>query len=162
MKKIPIFFLIFIFNNTTWSQSIEKYQFYIIKKEKLENGETKQIDIFIDSLGIVKSNLNIEINKIDCYKLNQCISLFMFDENIEKFETGKYEHRQLLSSNLPGENINIYLSKVSDLKNQTEKNKTYYYYYKFYPFDEEIKNESFDFELYFNIPELKNLFKLLH
>lgn len=158
MKYLII--ILFLINSHCWSQNNEKHQIYIIKKEKLQSGEIIQKEIFIDSLGNIKNNINKDILKIDVNKINKLIINFLTDEKIEKFEAGKYLHRKLMSSNLPGENINIYVSKLSDLKNENDKNKTYYYYYTFYTNDKKI--DKFDFEGYFDIPELEKSLRLLH
>ncbi len=157
--------ILFFVNSQCWSQKIEKYQIYIIKKEKLQNGEIVQKEIFIDSLGNIKNNINKEVVKIDSDKINNLITNFLTDDKIEKFEAGKYLHRKLINSTLPGENINIYISNLSDLKNENYKNKTYYYYYAFYSNDENDlinENKKYDFELYFDIPELENTLNFLH
>lgn len=160
MKHIII--LLFLVNCQCWSQKNEQYQIYIIKKEKLENGQIIHKEVFIDSLGFIKNNINKDIDKIDIDKINKLTNNFLTDKKIEKFEAGKYLHKKLIRSNLPGENINIYISKVSDLRNETDKNKTYYYYYAFYSNGENNKIVKYDFELYFNIPELEKILNLLH
>lgn len=88
--------------------------------EKLENSQKIQKEVFIDSLGNIKNDMNNDVDKIDIDKINELISNFKANEKFEKFEAGKYRHRRLLISEFPGVNINIYVTKISDLRNKTD------------------------------------------
>ena len=150
--------------NLCIAQQKEKYQVYIIKIKKLENGITEQKDIFIDTLAVVKNSMNKNTFEIDSEKFNESINEFLSNVKFEKHEADNYKNRELLISNLPGENINIYITKLSDLKKVTKtNNKTYYSYYKFYPISEDNEKGKIEYEIekFLNQTEFKKLIELI-
>lgn len=158
--KYYILILLFIFGISSAQQN-EKYQIYIVKITKFKNGTEEQKDIFIDSLGLVKNNLNSATFSINSEKITKAADDLLSNEKFEKFEAGTYKNRSLYKSNLVGENINIYITKLSDLKKETTTNKSFYFYYKFYPY-EENKDITYDFDKFLTLPEFEKLLKLLH
>lgn len=150
--------------NLCIAQQKEKYQVYIIKITKLENGIKEQKDIFIDTLAKVKNSINKNTFEINSEKFNESIYDFLSNVKFEKHEADNYNNRELLISNLTGENINIYITKLSDLKKVTKtNNKTYYSYYKFYPIseDNEKRKNEYEIEKFLNLTEFKKLIELL-
>ena len=150
--------------NLCIAQQKEKYQVYIIKIKKLENGITEQKDIFIDTLAVVKNSMNKNTFEIDSEKFNESINEFLSNVKFEKHEADNYKNRELLISNLPGVNINIYITKLSDLKKVTKtNNKTYYSYYKFYPISEDNEKGKIEYEIekFLNQTEFKKLIELI-
>ena len=150
--------------NLCIAQQKEKYQVYIIKIKKLENGITEQKDIFIDTLAVVKNSMNKTTFEIDSEKFNESINEFLSNVKFEKHEADNYKNRELLISNLTGDNINIYITKLSDLKKVTKtNNKTYYSYYKFYPISEDNEKGKIEYEIekFLNITEFKKLIELI-
>lgn len=158
--KHYIIILLSIFGISNAQQS-EKYQIYIVKISKLKDGTEEQKDIFIDSLGLVKNNINSTTFSINPKKITEVANNLLSNEKFEKFEADTYNNRALYKSTLVGENINIYITKLSDLKKETVRNKSFYFYYKFYPY-EENKDITYDFDKFLNLPELEKLLKLLH
>jgi hypothetical protein len=156
--------IIFFSFNFCFAQQNEKFQVYIVKITKLENGSKEQKDILIDTLGVVKNNINSETLKVNFEKFNESINAFLSSENFERHEADTYNRRILLTSELPGVNINIIITKLSDLNKITITNKTYYSYYKFYPFEENNQKREieYDIEKFLNLPEFSNLKELLH
>jgi hypothetical protein len=158
------FLIIFLAFNFCFGQQNEKFEVYIIKGTKLENGIEVRKDIFIDTLGVVKNNINSETFKIDAAKFNESINTFLSNENFERHEADTYNNRMIFTSSLPGVNINISITKLSDLKKITKTDKAYYSYYKFYP-NEENNNKreiEYDIERFLNLPEFIRLKELLH
>ncbi len=130
MKTLIIIFILSF--NVLIAQQNEEFQVYIVKITKLESGIKENKYIFIDSLGLVKTNMNnlkFHVNKAE---FNKSVIDLLNNEKFEKHEADTYENRAMLISNLSGENINIFISKISDLRKNTIKNKTYYSLYKFY------------------------------
>lgn len=158
--KYHILILFFIFGISNAQQN-EKFQIYIVKITKFKNGTEEQKDIFIDSLGLVKNNMNSATFSINSEKITTVADALLSNEKFERFEADTYKNRSLYKSNLVGENINIYITKLSDLKKETITNKSFYFYYKFYPY-EENKVITYDFDKYFNLPDFVKLLKLLH
>ncbi len=149
--------------NFIGAQQPEKFQISIFKIVNDGKSSIEHREIFIDTLGIVKNNQNNTVFKINFDSIEKSIQSFLEDRSIEKFKVNSYERPSLFIGEFPGESINISITKASDLRNEKEiKNKTYYFYYKLFPYKKDVIGVKYDFEKYFDNSESKRLIDFLY